>query len=91
MSKQWSTGNTWIDIAIGTIGFGLIFNFLWTDRRIKGNVAVEVDVEDETNHVYPQGKDRVGCHAAIPRKPLGVVTVQGGSSVVTNSTGRWAA
>lgn len=80
----------WVDIAIGTVAFGLIFNYLWTDRRIKGDTVAAPDMEQ--NNLYPTNfKSPVGTHVAVPRRVYMPVAPLGGSSVVTSTTGRWAA
>ena len=83
------SANKWTEIAIGTVGFGLIFNYLWTDRRVKAMVAPKPLEQDDW---FPTGrKSPVGCHAGTPSRGYPVTALLGGTSVVTSSTGRWAA
>lgn len=90
MSKNWCITGF---VLIGGISLVNLAWFIRSTRMtsVDKNAAITPFVATQ-NNLYPNGKfANVGTRAATPSKRYPKTAEQGGDSVVTSSTGRWAA
>ncbi len=78
--------------ALVAIGLLTLMNTILLIRRTEDHAPTTGDVKLPQNNLWPTGQmHRIGTRMTATReRPYPETAEQGGTSVVTNTTGRWA-
>lgn len=89
--------NKWLTAAVAILGIGLITNFIWTNRNDSGKPLINSEGGLNPTYWWANNQYQAQGVYAAPKMYVDSTGIpspnwlQGGGSVVTNSTGRWAA